>query len=74
MEEAVLTMPAHLTFQPACTFLSYNPGTDKACKNFVVAITDELKCNKYTCFIGVMADGATDVETREEEDASVRFL
>ena len=70
MEEAVLTMPASLTFQPACTFLSYNPETDKACKNFLVAITDELKCNiservKYTCFIGVMADDATGVETRE---------
>ena len=53
--------------------------TDKACKNFVVAITDELKCNisetvKSARFIGVMADGATDVGTRELEDVYVRVL
>lgn len=53
--------------------------TDKACKNFIVAITDELKYNisetvKSACFIGVMADGARDVGTREVEDVHGRFL
>lgn len=53
--------------------------TDKACKNFVLAITDELKCNisetvKLARFIRVMADGVTDVGTREVEDVYVRFL
>ena len=53
--------------------------TDKSCKSFVVAFTDELKCNisetvKSARFIGVMADGVTDVGTREVEDVYVRFL
>ena len=53
--------------------------TDKSCKNFVVAITDELRCNisetvRSARFIGVMEDGATDVGTREVEDVYVRFL
>ena len=42
--------------------------TDKACKNFVVAISDELKNRfseeiKIVRFLGLMADGATDVGT-----------
>ena len=53
--------------------------TDKACKNFVIAISDELK-NRFTeeikraRFLGLMADGATDVGTREVEDVYVRFV
>ena len=53
--------------------------TDKACKNFVIAISDELKNRfseeiKRARFLGLMADGATDVGTREVEDVYVRFV
>ena len=74
-----------ITFQSLCALekehgvcLGNTYQTDTSCKNFVVAITDELKCNisetvKLARFIGVMADGATDVGTREV-DVYVRFL
>ena len=53
--------------------------TDKACKNFVIVISDELKDRfseeiKRARFLGLMADGATDVGTREVEDVYVRFV
>lgn len=52
---------------------------DKACKNFVLTISENVKCDLTdlltSCrFIGVMADGVTDVGTREVEDVYVRFL
>lgn len=52
---------------------------DKACKNFVLTISENVKCDLTelltSCrFIGVMADDVTDVGTREVEDVYVRFL
>ena len=52
---------------------------DKACKNFVVSISGELKDRfseniKSARFLGIMSDGATDVGTREVEDVYVRFV
>ena len=52
---------------------------DKACRNFVLPISENVKCDLNelltSCrFIGVMADGATDVGTREVEDVYIRFL
>ena len=53
--------------------------TDKACKNFVISISDELKDRfseniKLARFLGIMLDGATNVGTREVEDVYVRFV
>ena len=52
---------------------------DKSCKNFILTIRDELKSDlcekiKSASFIRIMADGATDVGTRDVEDVYVRFL
>ena len=52
---------------------------DKACKNFVSTISENVKSDVTelltSCrFIGVMTDGVTDVGTREVEDVYVRFL
>ena len=52
---------------------------DKACKNFVLTISENVKCDLTelltSCrFISIMADGVTDVGTREVEDVYVRFL
>lgn len=53
--------------------------TNKACKNFVISISDELKDRfseniKSARFLGIMSDGATDVGTRKVEDVYVRFV
>lgn len=50
---------------------------DKACKNFVLTISENVKCDLTelltSCrFIGVMADGVIDIGTREVEDVYVR--
>ena len=52
---------------------------DKACKNFIRAIAEQINCDlsqKLTSarFISIMADGATDVGTREVLDVYVRLL
>ena len=52
---------------------------DKAFKNFALTISENVKCDLTELltgcrFIGVMADGVTDVGTREVEDVYVRFL
>ena len=52
---------------------------DKACKDFIVAISDQFK-NKLgeqlqrVQFLGVMTDSATDVGVREVEDVYVHYL
>ena len=52
---------------------------DRACKDFIVAISDQFK-NKIgeqlqrAQFLGVMADSATDVGAREVEDVYVHYL
>lgn len=52
---------------------------DKACKNFITAIVEQFDCDlsrKVTSarFISVMADGATDIGTREVLDVYVKLL
>ena len=52
---------------------------DNAYKNFVLTISENFKCDLTklltSCrFIGIMADGVTDVGTKEVEDVYVRFL
>ena len=52
---------------------------DKACKEFVVAISDQFKNEigeqlQRAQFLGVMADSAKDVGVREVEDVYVRYL
>ena len=53
--------------------------TDKACKNFIMAISEEIKGElgeqiQKARFLSVMTDSATDVGVREVEDVYVRFL
>ena len=52
---------------------------DKACKEFIVAISDQFKNEigeqlQRAQFLGVMADSATDVGVQEVEDVYVRYL
>ena len=52
---------------------------DKACKNFITAIVEQFDCDlsrkvTSTRFISVMADGATDIGTREVLDVYVKLL
>ena len=52
---------------------------DKACKDFIVAISDQFKNEigeqlQRAQFLGVMADSATDVGVREVEDVYVCYL
>ena len=52
---------------------------DKACKDFIVAISEQFKNElgeqlQRAQFLGVMADSATDVGVREGEDVYVRYL
>ena len=52
---------------------------DKACKDFIVAISEQFKNElgeqlQRAQFLGVMADSATDVGVREVEDVYVRYL
>ena len=52
---------------------------DKACKNFITATVEQFDCDlsrKVTSarFISVMADGATDIGTREVLDVYVKLL
>ena len=52
---------------------------DKACKNFIRAIAEQFNCDLSQTltsarFISIMADGATDVGTREVLDVYVRLL
>ena len=53
--------------------------TDKACKNFIMAISEEIKGElgeqiQKARFLSVMTDGATDVGVCEVEDVYVCFL
>ena len=53
--------------------------TDKACKKFIMAISEEFKGElgeqiQKARFLSVMTDSATDVGVREVEDVYVRFL
>lgn len=52
---------------------------DKACKKFIMAISEEFKGElgeqvQRARFLSVMTDSATDVGVREVEDVYVRFL
>ena len=52
---------------------------ETACKEFIVAISDQFKNEigeqlQRAQFLGVMADSATDVGVREVEDVYVRYL
>ena len=52
---------------------------DKACKDFILAISEQFKNEigeqlQRAQFLGVMANSATDVGVREVEDVYVRYL
>ena len=80
-------MNFHLQFIPVCAPLKKKHGVllgntylaDKACKNFLISISDELKDRfseniKSARFLGIMLDGGTNVGTREVEDVYARFV
>ena len=62
-----------------CIELGQTYRNDKACKDFVLAISQQFKDElgqelQRARFLSVMADSATDVGVREAEDVYVRYL
>ena len=79
--EMPFTMYPHLCLleEKHAVELGQTYRNDKACKDFIVSISDQFKNEigeqlQRAQFLGVMADSATDVGAREVEDVYVHYL